>query len=231
MGEKLEYKIKIKDLPIEERPRERLINFGPKALSNAELLAIILRTGSRKETAIDLSNKLLKDYNITSLSQISVGELNKIFGIGEAKACQIIACFELGRRLASYTDKPKPMIKTSQDVANLFMPEMRYLKKEHFKGIYLDSKNKVMKEENISVGSLNASIIHPREVLRTAISEAAAAIILVHNHPSGDPSPSKDDIELTKRLIEAGNLMGIEVLDHIIIGDDRYISLKERELI
>ncbi|MEW6070096.1 MAG: DNA repair protein RadC [Candidatus Thermoplasmatota archaeon] len=226
-----EYKFTIKELPDEEKPRERLISFGANAMSNAELLAIILRVGNYGENALDLAKRLLKQHDIKSLSQITVGELKKIAGIGDAKACQIVACFELGRRAATYTDKNKLSIKAPQDVANLLMPEMRYLKKEIFKVLYLDTKNRLLKNDVISVGSLNANVVHPREVFKSAISESAASIILVHNHPSGDPTPSKDDIELTKRLIETGEIIGISVIDHVIIGDGKFVSLKEEKLV
>jgi DNA repair protein RadC len=230
-GEKVEveYKFRIKDIPKDERPRERLIKYGPKHLSTAELLAIIMRVGTREKNAVDLAKELLENYNLPALAKSHVTGLKKILGISNAKACQVIACFELGRRLLTYESKPP--IKTAQDIADLFMPELQYLKKENLKGVYLDGKNRMIWDETISIGSLNANIVHPREVFKVALEKSAASVILVHNHPSGDSTPSSDDIELTKRLIEAGKLMDIEVLDHIIIGDGEYISLKERELI
>lgn len=224
-----EYKVRIKDMPVDERPRERLIKYGAKHLSTAELLAIIMRVGTQEKNVIDLSKELLEKYNLPALAKSDVIELKKILGISDAKACQIIACFELGRRLLTYESKPP--IKTAQDIADLFMPELQYLKKENLKGVYLDGKNRVIWDETISIGSLNANIVHPREVFKVALAKSASAIILVHNHPSGDPTPSSDDLELTKKMIDAGKLMDIEVLDHIIIGDGEYVSLKERELI
>ena len=226
---RVEYKAKIKDMPEDERPRERLIKYGPKHLSTAELLAIVMRVGTREENVLAVAKKLLEKYNLPALSKCDVIELRKTLGIGDAKACQIVACFELGTRLLTYESKTP--IRTPQDVADLFMPELRYLKKEIFKGVYLDTKNRVIGDETVSVGSLNTNIVHPREVFKKAIEKSAASIILVHNHPSGDPTPSSEDIELTKRMLEAGTLMGIEVFDHIIIGDGTYISLKEKELI
>lgn len=223
-----EYRLKIKDLPLEERPRERLIKHGPKTLSNTELLAIILRSGSKKENVIELSNRLLKENNIKSLSRKRINYLKNNLGIGEVKACQIIACFELGRRLAAFKDKSKPMIHNAKDVVKIFMPDVSSLKKEHFKGIFLDSRKRLIKDETIFIGSLNASIIHPREIFQIALEEGAAAVILLHNHPSGDPKPSDDDIEITKQLVKAGDILGIEVLDHIIIGNKRYFSFKEK---
>jgi len=227
--DKMEYKVRIKDIPKDERPRERLIKYGTKHLSTPELLAIIMRVGTRKKNAVDFAKELLEKYNLPSLAKSNVVELRKTLGIGDAKACQIIACFELGSRLLTYESKPP--IKTAQDVADLFMPELQYLKKENLKGVYLDGKNRMIWDETLSVGSLNANIVHPREVFKVALEKSAASIILVHNHPSGDPTPSSDDLELTKRMIEAGKLMDIEVLDHIIIGNGEYVSLKERELI
>jgi DNA repair protein RadC len=223
-------KYNIKDLPIEERPRERLIRLGPENLSNAELLAIIIGTGSIKENVLNLANRLLTNYDIKRLSQTTITELKKITGIKDAKACQIVAAFELGKRLSIIKNLKKQII-TPSDIADLFMPSMRHLKKELLKGVYVDSKCKIIKYETIAAGGLNTNIIHPREVFKTAILEDAAAIILVHNHPSGDSIPSPDDINLTKKLKQIGKLIGIELLDHIIIGDNEYVSFKERGII
>ena len=222
-----EYKLKIKDFPLEERPRERLMEHGPKALSNAELLAIILRNGSKKDNVLELSKKLLKENNIKSLSRKRINSLKNNLGIGEAKACQIIACFELGRRLASFKEKRNPRINTITDIVKLVMPEMSCLKKEYFKGIFLDARKRIIKKETIFIGSLNTSIIHPRDVFQIALEEGAAGIILVHNHPSGDPKPSEDDITITKQIVKAGAMMWIDVLDHIIIGNKNYFSFRE----
>ncbi|CDF58127.1 RadC family protein [Thermobrachium celere] len=227
-----EYCIRIKDIPIEERPRERLIKYGESALSNAELLAIILRTGTKSESALDLAKKILSMYGgITFLANSSVFELSKIRGIGFAKACQIKACIELGKRLNSFKGQEKVKITCPEDVALLVMDEMRFLTKEHFRVIFLNTKNYVIQVKDISIGSLNSSIVHPREVFLEAIKQSSASIILCHNHPSGDPNPSSEDINITKRLIDAGKILGIEVLDHLIIGDGKYISLKEKNII
>lgn len=223
-----EYKLRIKDLPLEERPRERLIKHGPKTLSNSELLAIILRSGSKKENILELSKKILKENNIKSLSRKRITSLKNNSGIGEAKACQIIACFELGRRLAAFKEQSNPIIHNAKDIVKVFMVEMSSLKKEHFKGIFLDSRKRIIKDETIFIGSLNASIIHPREIFQVALEEGAAAIILLHNHPSGNQRPSDDDIEITKQLVKAGDILGVEVLDHIIIGNKRYFSFREK---
>ena len=221
----------IKTLPSDERPREKLIKYGPRTLTNSELLAIILRTGNKKESVLELSNKFFKKYNLKSLSRLKVSILKKQLGIGDAKACQIMACFELGRRLSAFKENKKSVIKSAKDIAKLFIPEMGGLEKEHFRGIYLNSRKKIIKQETIFVGSLNESVVHPREIFKIALDENAAAIILLHNHPSGDPSPSSFDVEITKELIKAGELLGIQVLDHIIIGGKKYVSLKEKDII
>ena len=223
--------MKIKSLPLGDRPREKLIKNGANTLSESELLAIILGTGSKKESVINVSNKLFSKYNVKSLSRLSIGTLKKELGIGDAKACQVVACFELGRRLARFKADKKPLIKDARSVAKIFIPEMSSLKKEHFKGIYLDSRKRIIREETIFIGSLNESVIHPREIFEIALNENAAALILLHNHPSGDPKPSSEDIEITKELVKAGDILGIPVLDHIIIGNQKYTSLREKGLI
>ena len=220
--------LKIKDMPLEERPREKLIRHGSGVLTNAELLAIILGNGTKRENVLELSKNLLKENNLKLLSRKRINALMRIFGIGQSKACQIVSCFELGRRLASFKDTRDNSINNVRDVVKLFSPDMSYLKKEHFKGIFLDSRKKIIKDETIFIGSLNASIIHPREIFQAAFEEGAAAIILLHNHPSGDPKPSDDDVEITTQLVEAGKILGIEVIDHIIIGHNRYFSFKEK---
>ncbi|WRQ72879.1 MAG: DNA repair protein RadC [Methanosarcinales archaeon Met12] len=230
----VEYRIKIKDLPKDERPRERLAKFGAESLSTSELLAIILRTGSHGETALDTANKLLNkhDGNIKSLFFADITELSKIRGIGFAKAVQLKAVFELAKRIQSFTNE-KTKVSTPEDVANLLMPKMRSLDKEHLVILCLDPRNRILNgsEVTISIGSLDMSIIDPKEVFKVALAKNAASIILAHNHPSGDPSPSSDDLRITKRLMEAGDIMGIGVLDHIIFGDGEYISLKNKGLI
>lgn len=222
-----DYKIRILDMQKDERPRERLIKNGASALSDSELLAIILRTGSKKENVINLSQRILGEYNIKQLSQINPTQLMKIHGIKESKATQISACFEIARRLESFNSVEKPKISSPEDVYRRLFPRMRELKKEMFIELCLDTKNQILKEEVISVGSLNANVVHPREVFKLALTESAAHIIVAHNHPSGDPTPSREDIEITKKLVETGNIMGITVLDHVIIGDGRHFSMKE----
>ncbi len=223
----------IKDLPITERPREKLARYGANSLSNTELVAIIIRTGYKEETAIDLAQRILSidKEGIVYLSNVTLEELIKIKGIGKCKAAQILAAVELGKRISTYVADEKIKVNSPNTILNLLMEEMRHLKKEHFKTIILDTKNQVISIENISVGNLNQSIVHPREVFNLAIKKSANSVILVHNHPSGDPTPSLEDVNVTNRLVEAGNIVGIKVLDHIIIGDNKYISFKEKNLI
>ncbi|MGI6308040.1 MAG: RadC family protein [Dethiobacteria bacterium] len=228
----MERKITIKDMPLEERPREKMKGQGAGRLSNAELLAIILRTGYREETAIHLAEKVISQAGgLRFLPDYTLEELQEIKGIGLAKAVQIKAALELGRRIAS-TFRPATLsLNSPQEVAGFLMEEMRYYHKEYFKIILLNTKNQIISLEDISVGSLNASIVHPREIFHVSIKKSAAAIILVHNHPSGDPHPSREDLEVTTRVAEAGKILGISVLDHLIIGEGKYFSLKEKGLL
>jgi len=221
----------IKNLPEEERPRERLARHGASVLSNAELLAILLRTGTKEESAISLAHRILvQEQGLRYLADSNVEQLSSINGIGKAKAAQIKAAIELGKRLAAFEPGADKPLKCPQDVAGLLMEEMRYLKKEHMKLVLLNVKCNLISVEEISVGSLNASIVHPREVFNPAIRKSSASIIMVHNHPSGDPAPSSEDISITARIAEAGKLIGIELVDHIIIGDGKYVSMKEKGL-
>jgi DNA repair protein RadC len=219
----------LRDVPSEERPRERMLQAGAGALSNAELLAILVRTGTYAESAVHLSQRILAECGgLRNLVDMSKDQLTQIKGIGDAKALQIQAGIELGRRLARCKLDETVTIRTPEDVANLLMEELRYLQKEHFVCLFLNTKNHVIGQETLSMGSLNASIVHPREVFKAAIKRSSASIVCVHNHPSGDPTPSPEDVQMTNRLIEAGSIIGIEVLDHIIIGDQRFVSLKEQ---
>lgn len=223
----------IKDMPLNERPREKLYKYGAKSLSNAELIAVIIRTGSRSDTAIELAQRLISidKRGIGFLSDASFEELTSVKGIGKCKAAQIISAIELGKRIAAQGGEAKVKVTSPVDIVGLIMEEMRYLKKEHFRIAILDTKNHIIAIEEISIGNLNSSIVHPREVFNIAIRRTANSIILIHNHPSGDPTPSREDINITNRLIEAGNIIGIKVLDHIIIGDNRYLSFRERNII
>lgn len=222
----------IKDIPVEDRPRERLIKYGSEALSNSELLAIILRTGNRSETAIDMAARLISsNEGLRFLSTCTIQELSQIKGIGKAKATQIKAAVELGKRLRNYRNDNIIKINSPEDIADLVMEEMRYLKKEHLKVIFLNTKNVVIDVKDLSIGSLNASVVHPREIFSEAIRRSSASIIICHNHPSGDPTSSQEDINITRRLFEVGKLVGIDLLDHVIIGDGSYISLKEKGIL
>lgn len=221
--------LKIFDFPENERPREKMKRYGANTLSNCELLAIILRTGTPKNNVLDLCNNLLKcGHGLNGLLNLSYNELIEINGIGIAKAMQIMALSELSKRFKTYRSGDTYKISTPKDVADLVMNEMRDLNKEILKLILLNTKNVVIQMRNISMGSLNSSIVHPREVFSEAILWHSASIIICHNHPSGDPAPSKEDINITRRLRECGKIIGIEVLDHVIIGDGIYISLKEK---
>jgi len=222
----------IHDLPVSERPRERLQKFGVETLSAQEILALILGRGGAGESVIVTAQKLLSQFgNLKGIASASVEELSQVRGIGIAKATQLKAAFELANRLEDYSETGKKLlVKTPDDVANIVKGRLRDKKKEHFLALLLDTRSQLIKASEISVGSLDTSIVHPREVFKEAISASAASVIFVHNHPSGDCTASEDDIELTKRLAEAGEIVGIEVLDHIIIGDKKHLSLKSKGL-
>lgn len=230
--DKLRETYRMTDLPETERPREKLLTYGVKYLSNSELIAIIIRTGNKSESALDIGNKIvsMNNGNLDYLMNIKVEELMEIKGIGLSKACQIIAGLELGKRIASAPKEDEIKVNRPEIIADLFMERMKYEKKEIFEILLLDTKNKIISIEQVSIGNLNSSIVHPREVFNPAIRRSAFSIILVHNHPSGDPSPSREDINITHRLMEAGDMLGIKVLDHIIIGYDNYYSLKQKNM-
>ncbi|TSB46233.1 RadC family protein [Alkalicoccobacillus porphyridii] len=219
----------IRDVPVTERPRERLLQNGAAVLSNQEIIAILLRTGTKKDSVIDLAGKVLAHFDgLPLLKEATIEELCEIGGIGTAKAVELSAAMELGRRIHSMQTAEKYVIRSPEDVSNLVMEEMRFLKQEHFVCLYLNTKNQLLFKHTVFIGSLNASIVHPREVFKEALRRSSASIICLHNHPSGDPTPSREDIDVTKRLYEAGRVLGIELLDHIIIGDRTFISLKEQ---
>lgn len=222
----------LRDIPQEQRPRERMLHHGAGALSHAELLAILLRTGTRQESAIHVAQRILSEAGgLRSLVDFSIEELVQIKGVGPAKAVQLKAGIELGQRLSQSKLPSSPTIRSPRDAADLLMEQLRYLQKEHFVCLFLNTKNHVIAQETLSMGSLNAAIVHPREVFRAAIKCSSASLICAHNHPSGDPTPSPEDIKLTKRLLEAGDIVGIEVLDHVVIGDGKFVSLKEQGFI
>ena len=224
--------IKVKELPISERPYEKLEMYGPENLSNSELLAIIIKTGTKEETSVTLAQKILSlaknENDLRFLQNISTKELMKIKGIGKVKAIQIKAVCELTKRMSRPIDNSNITIKSSKDVANLLMQELRYEKREMVKLLVLNAKNIVIKIVDIAYGGTNFAVLEPKEILLEAIKLQAPKIILVHNHPSGDPKPSQDDYRVTDRIYESADIMGITLLDHIIIGDGRYESIMKK---
>ena len=222
--------VMVHEMPEDERPTERLIKDGVDALSDAALLAILLRTGTKEESVLDLAQQVLAMYDgrgLIGVMEMAPSELAAIKGIGLAKAASIVAAVELGRRIATKASRKNTHISSPKDVAIYAMPHFRYELREHFAVMMLNMKNGVIAMPDISIGSLSASVVHPREVFRAATRYAAASIILLHNHPSGDPHPSFEDLEVTKRIIKAGHVMDIPVLDHVILGDNSFVSLKE----
>jgi DNA repair protein RadC len=222
----------VHDLPVGERPRERLLKLGSEALSAQEILSVILGRGTKGESVMMTSQKLLSRFgNLKGVANASVEELVQTSGIGLAKATQIKAAVEFSRRLeADAGEKPRPILKSPEDVIGEVRSQLKGKKKEHFLVLCLDTRNRLINRRLVSMGSLDTSIVHPREVFKEAVSSCAASVIFAHNHPSGDPEPSKEDIELTKRLARAGEIVGINVLDHIIVCDEGFISLKARNL-
>ncbi len=228
----MNYKLKIKDLPKNERPREKMLRYGAEYLSNSELLALILRTGTKEDSVLNLCDRLLSHCGgINGISRPCINDLKQVKGIGEVKATQVLALAELATRFNSFRSGEEHIVSSPKDVSSYMMRQMKGLRKEYFKLIMLNTKNIIISVKDISIGNLNSSIVHPREVFIEAIKLSSASVILCHNHPSGDPTPSKEDILITKRLKECGTLLGIEVLDHIIIGNKAYISLKEKGII
>lgn len=219
---------KIKDLPKVDRPREKIEKYGPEKLSDAELLAILLRTGTKDCNVLNLSQKILHKFPQEKILTASLDELKNIHGLGKVKAIEIIACLELGKRILK--DKKATLILSPKDVWEN-CKDIRDHKKEHFVIFYLDTRNQEIQREIISVGILNANLIHPREVFEPAIRHTAAQIIVAHNHPSGNCEPSDDDISITRRLQEAGRILGIEIMDHVIVAKNSHVSLKEKSLI
>ncbi len=221
----------VHDLPKAERPRERLKQFGPEALSAQELLALIIGRGVSKKSVMTIAQELLVKFgNIKAISEATIEELSQIKGIGFAKAVQIKACFELGKRKDLEPELKDFDIKDPQSVVKAIRASIKDKAKEHFKLILLNARNKILGVSTISIGSLNASIVHPREVFKDAIMHNAYSVVLAHNHPSGDPEPSEDDLTMTKRLIEAGKILGIEVTDHVIISKNGFFSFKDKGL-
>ncbi|GGI40247.1 RadC family protein [Mammaliicoccus stepanovicii] len=224
--------IKIRDLQEEDKPRERLKLYGPDKLSNRELLAIIINSGSKQFSSLECANHVLNlVHNMRELRFLTLAELQSVNGIGEKKALTILAVIEFAKRMHMNTILDKYEINEPKDVANYLMEKLRYLKQEHFVALLLNTKNQIIHEQSIFIGSLDMAVVHPRDLLREAIKHSAASIVIVHNHPSGDPTPSLEDIKTTKRLLYCCNLMGINLLDHIIIGDGKFVSIFEEEYI
>lgn len=225
------YQPMIREMPLSERPRERLQSLGAASLSTAELLAIILRTGTASENVLNLAARLLAGYGgLPGLARASFNELCAQHGVGQAKAAQVKAALELGRRLLAAQPQERPLVRSPQDIANLLLAEMGLLEQEELRVVLLNTKNQVLSISNVYRGSINTSLVRVAEVLREAVRDNCPALVVVHNHPSGDPTPSPEDIAITKQIVAAGKLLDIEVLDHIIIGQQRYLSLKERGL-
>ncbi|WP_033169898.1 DNA repair protein RadC [Selenomonas sp. ND2010] len=225
--------IMVRDLPVKERPREKLLAAGAAGLSNTELLAVLLRTGTREKSVLRIAEEVLayyKERGLLAIAHIPAAELAAIHGVGQAKAATILAAVELGRRLSMLEAECVEVVNGPEDVAHFAMPRFRFEQREHFAVMLLNTKNHILGLHDVSVGSLQASVVHPREVFRTAVDYAAASMILLHNHPSGDPTPSHEDIAVTARLVKAGKIMDIPVLDHVIIGRNRYVSLKDKGL-
>jgi DNA repair protein RadC len=230
-GPSPEYSLMIRDLPVDLRPRERLAYAGASALSTAELLAIILRVGSQGENVIRLAERLLVTFGgVAGLAQADFAELCRQHGMGEAKTTQIKAALELGKRLLVAAPDNRPQVRGPADVANLLMVEMGLLEQEQVRTVLMDTKNFILRVAHIYSGSLNAAMVRVGELFREAIRANAASIIVVHNHPSGDPTPSPEDVRVTESIVEAGKLLDIEVLDHLVIGRNRFVSMKERGL-
>ncbi len=226
-----EYNVRIREIPASERPRERLRDLGAAALSTAELLAIILRTGSARQSVLNLASSLLARHGgLGGLARLSFADLVRERGVGEAKAAELQAAFQLALRLNALQPEERPYVRSPADVDALLGGEMALLDQEHLRVLLLNTRNQVMAVSEVYKGNVSSSLVRVAEVVREAVRQNAPCLVLVHNHPSGDPSPSADDVVMTKQVVEAGNLLGIEVLDHVIIGDQRLVSLKERGL-
>ena len=220
------------DLPREERPRERLKKVGVDNLSLAELLALVIEKGKRGENVLTIAQNLISHFgNLENIKKASIEELCQVKGIGFATACKLKASFKLGEKAQTTSTKYGQKIESPKDVFELLKNDLGDKKKEHFKVLSLDSRNKLISIDDVSIGTINANLVHPREVFKTAIQHLAVSIILVHNHPSGDPEPSEDDLEITKRITKVGKLIGINVLDHIIITKAKFFSFKDKKLI
>ncbi len=226
------YSTAVREMPEDERPRERLARLGAVALRDAELLAVVFRTGTRDEGAIALAERVLRHFgNLRNLSRASIEELMQVKGVGKVKAIEIKAAVELGLRLAMERNQQRDKIRSAEDVAALLMARYKQCETEEFKALLLNTKNEVLKIVDVASGGLDATLAMPRDVFRQAVRDAASAVIVCHNHPSGDPEPSREDVRITERLRDAAEIIGLRFLDHIVFGDDRFVSLQERGLL
>ncbi len=223
----------IKSLPRDERPVEKALRKGTESLSNSELLALMMHTGTRDTSVIHLAEEVLARcrQGISDIASMELEDLTEIKGIGKSKALTILACVELSKRMAGDVPPERPVVGSSSDVASMFMEDLRHEKKEHFKSVMVNTRGEVISVDDVSVGELGSTVCHPREVFNKAVKKSAAGVIFVHNHPSGDPDPSTEDRVTTERLVKSGEILGIRVVDHIIIGDGRYTSFKDLDLI
>lgn len=220
-----EYTFTVRDLPPEEKPREKLIARGPEHMTIRELLAVVLTVGTIKEDVLEMSNRIIRDYGEKSLlSERDANKLSQDMDIPIVKACQIVACGELARRFYDKNETGFTVIRSAKDVYE-YLQDMRNLPKEHLRGLYLNSHNRIIRDEVITIGTVNANIIHAREVFRPAIECNAAAVVLAHNHPSGEAKPSSEDVDITRQLVEAGKILGLSVLDHVIITKHTFTSI------
>lgn len=225
------YSSAVREMPEEDRPRERLARLGPEALRDAELIAVLLRTGTREMGAVVLAEQVLRHFgSLSAIARASVEEIQQVKGMGLVKAVEIKAALELGVRLTTHKDRDRRKIRTAKDVVDFLMPRFRHLEVEVFKAVLLNTKNEVIKVVDVSKGGVDATTAMPAEVFRQAVREAAPTVVVCHNHPSGDPEPSRSDIALTQRLRDASELMGVVLLDHVVFGDGKHVSMKEREL-
>ncbi len=221
-----DYVLKVRDLPLHSKPREKLIQNGPESLSLSELLSVILNTGNQNEDVLAMSNRIIREYGEKSIfSENNANILSKELGISIIKSCQIIACAEMGKRFFNKNNSGLTVIRNAKDVYE-YLQDMHNLPKEHLRGLYLNSHNRIIHDEVISIGTINTNIIHPREVFRPALEYNAVAIVIAHNHPSNIVTPSSQDIEITQQIVQAGKILGINVLDHVIITKSTYMSIK-----
>jgi len=221
----------VREMPENDRPRERLEEVGPEALRDAELIAVLFRTGTKTMGAVALADALIAEFgDLRRLGRATLQELQKVHGVGRVKAIELKAALELGQRLARHGAGPRRKISGAADVADLLMYQFKEYETEHFKSILLNIKNEVLSVDDVSRGSVSETFANPGDVFRRAVREGAVAVIVAHNHPSGNPEPSSADLALTRRLAEAGEVLGISLLDHVVFGDNRYVSLKERQL-